>query len=65
MSDTLRWIQRYYPSEKIKSEKHQRKDRSSFWGGKVWRFTKYGRNSKYNLTRKINDMVFKEELEIL
>lgn len=61
MSDTLRWIQPGWdglPHMNIKSKKHQARDRPS--RRCVWSFSKYTRNTKYNLLRKTDALREKE-----
>lgn len=61
MSDTLRWIQPGWdgpPHMNIKSKKHQARDRPS--RKSEWRFSKYVKNTRYNLLRKTDSLREKE-----
>lgn len=70
MSDTRRYITPgWNPSHPNwhydeMTEKHQARDKSAHKSTKNHRFSKGIRNSKYNLEQKIDDLKFKEELDI-
>jgi hypothetical protein len=59
VSDTRRWVLPGWlgpPGSGIRSRKHIEKDRPTVFpkqGEKFGRFSKHGRNSRYNLLRKI------------
>lgn len=53
--------------KRVQSIKHQQKDRnkpSKRKGGKCDRFTKNGKNSLYNLRKKVEKLKLKEELDL-
>ena len=77
MSDTYRHTQpnwnpdhpdwpkdnRFHSQKPIQSLKHQRRDRHRRNCSKNWRFSKYCKNTYYNLKSKIYDLMLKESKE--